>query len=153
MVYIGNALNWQSYFHRISASVNEIFIFEIIDIAFCYYVFSSKKIAIVWPHRKKIIVLKYRCKIKVIPRHQSNLIFHSVYMSYVYSFIYGFAKRFSLAFSEVANFSRHYLVSRRQILRCVETVQCLSSVAATFSGYMFARDVITRFRDERNIPS
>lgn len=69
-------------------------------------------------------------------------------MSHVYSFIYGFAKRFSLAFSQVANFSRHYLVSRRQIPRHVETVQCLSSVAATFLGCMFTRDVITRFHDE-----
>lgn len=73
-----------------------------------------------------------------------------VHESHVHSFVYGSAKRFSLGFSQVANFSRHYLVSRRQIpRRCGEIVQCLSSVA-TFSGCMFTRDVITRFRDEKH---
>lgn len=115
--------------------------------------FPARKLQLYDRIEKNIIALKYRCEIKVIPWHQSNLIFHSMYTSHVYSFIFGFAKRFSLAFSEVANFFCHYLVSRRQILRCVETVQCLSSVAATFSGCMLTRDIITRFRDNRNIPS
>lgn len=84
--------------------------------------------------KKKIIPRKYRCVIKVISRDQSNPIFRGTCTSTRC----GLLNVFLPAFSEVANFSRHYLVSRRQIPRCVETVRCLSAMG----GRVFRMQVL-----------
>lgn len=150
--YIGIVSNWQSYFRRTSIFLNEVSVFEIMDIlTICVWhdVFSSGRTATVWCRKKKIIARK------ISLRDQSHFARSKQphFPRYVHELHCGLLNVFVPAFSGVANFSRHYLVSRRQIPRCVETVRCLSAMAAAFSECVyciFTRDAITRSHDEEH---
>jgi len=149
--YIEIVSNWQSYFRRTSIFPNEVSVLEIMDIpAICipHNVFSSERTTTVWRRKKKkIIARKYRCVIKVISRDQSNPIFRGTCTSCTVA-------RWTFLFPPLAKLRIFLVIISSRVdkfLSGVETVRCLSTMAATFSGCMyriFTRDAITRSLDE-----